>query len=137
MSLGRGEGNKELYEMKHYNEYLIKETVRTLRRNSTSSEKLLWQAVRNRNLKGVKFFRQHPIRFEIDGYKRFFVADFYCPEYKLVVELDGNIHERQKDYDMMRTHIMNIMGITVVRFKNEEIEFNLEKVLSELKEYIE
>ena len=122
--------------MKNYDEYLIKKTVRTLRRKSTSSEKLLWQAVRNRNLKGVKFFRQHPIRFEIDGYKRFFVADFYCPEYKFVVELDGNIHERQKDYDMLRTHIMNIMGITVVRFKNDEIENNCEEVLSVLKEYM-
>ena len=108
---------------------LIKQTVRKLRKNQTKSESMFWQAVRNRKLKGKKFLRQHPICFEIDGGRRFFVADFYCHEKRLVVEIDGKIHIRQKDYDGFRTHIINTLGIQVIRFKNEEIEMNLEAVL--------
>ena len=85
---------------------LIKETVRSLRINSTKGEKIFWEAVRNRKINGKKFLRQFPIKFEIFGQKRFFIADFYCFECKLVVELDGKIHERQKDYDEMRTQLI-------------------------------
>ena len=59
--------------------------------------------------------------------------DFYCAEHKLVIEIDGKIHERQKDYDEIRTYIMNTMGIKVIRFKNEEIENNCENIVSKLK----
>ena len=108
---------------------LIKQTIRKLRKNQTKSESMFWQAVRNRKLQGKKFLRQHPICFEIDDSKRFFVADFYCHEKRLVVEIDGKIHMRQKNYDALRTHIMNILGMQVIRFRNEEIEANLEAVL--------
>ena len=80
--------------------------------------------------------RQHPIRFEMDGRRRFFIADFYCHEKKLVLEIDGKIHQRQKDYDQLRTHIINTLGIKVIRFKNEEIEVNLELALDRLKEHL-
>jgi len=112
---------------------MIKETVRGLRKNSTKAEMKLWKAVRNRKLCGIKFFRQHPIGFEVDGKKQFFIADFYCSEKKLVVEIDGIIHEKQKDYDELRTYIMNKMEIKVMRFKNQEIEHNLNKVLTVLR----
>ena len=112
---------------------MIRETVRNLRMKNTPAEIIFWNAVRNRKLYGNKFFRQHPIIFEIDGQKRFFIADYYCSQKKLVVEIDGSIHEKQIDYDELRTHIMNIIGIKVVRFKNEDIEQNLDSVLSELK----
>ncbi len=115
---------------------MIKETVRDLRKNSTTAELIFWNAVRNRKLCRKKFFRQHPIRFEIDGQKRFFIADFYCSERKLVIEIDGSIHEMQKDYDVLRTHIINKMGLKVVRFKNEDIVYRLNKVLLRLKEEI-
>ena len=72
---------------------LIKQTVRDLRKNQTLSEVKIWKAVRNRKLKGKKFLRQHPIRFNMDGRKRFFIADFYCHEKNLVVEIDGKIHQ--------------------------------------------
>jgi len=87
-------------------------------------------------LKSKKFLRQHPIRFEMDGRRRFFIADFYCHEKKLVLEIDGKIHQRQKDYDQLRTHIINTLGIKVIRFKNEEIEVNLELALDRLKEHL-
>ncbi len=115
---------------------LIKQTVRNLRKNSTKNETLFWEAVRNRKLNGKKFLRQHALQFVIDGKRRFFIADFYCHEKKLVVEIDGTVHERQKDYDELRTYIINKLGIQVVRFKNEEIENNLEKVFKELKELL-
>lgn len=99
----------------------ISKIIRELRRLQTKSEKAFWELVRNRNL-GVKFLRQFAISFEYEDKNRFFIADFYCSEKKLVVEIDGKIHEKQKDYDELRTQIINRLGIRVIRFTNEEIE---------------
>ena len=118
--------------MKSGKNSVIIETARALRRKSTPSESILWQKLRNRKLNGAKFHRQHAIKFIFDGRKRFFVADFYCSEHKLVIEIDGEIHDRQKDYDEMRTYIMNTHGIKVIRFKNEEVEYNCETVMMKI-----
>ena len=80
--------------------------------------------------------RQYPIAFLLNGEKRFFVADFYCAEHNLVVEVDGKIHERQKDHDEMREWIIQKIGYTVVRFTNETIENRLDEVIKELKKRI-
>ena len=64
------------------------------------------------------------------------MADFYCHEKKLVLEIDGKIHLGQKDYDELRTHIINALGIKVIRFRNEEIEENFEEVLGWLREHL-
>lgn len=101
---------------------IIKSTVRQLRRNQTGSEEIFWGFVRNRQFHGRKFFRQHPIQFFYNGEKRFFVADFYCAKLKLVIEIDGKIHEQQKEYDEMRTFIINQLGIRVIRITNEEVQ---------------
>ena len=114
----------------------IKEIVRNLRKNQTKSEALVWHAVRNRKLKTKKFVRQYPIQFEMDNRKRFFVADFYCHEKRLVVEIDGKIHERQKDYDEMRTNIIEILNMTVIRFKNEEVENHFDSVIEKIETYL-
>ena len=119
--------------MKSSKNTVIIETSSALRKKSTKSESILWHELRNRKLHGAKFHRQYVIKFIVDGHKRFFIADFYCPEHKLVIEIDGKIHERQKDYDEMRTYIINTMGIKVVRFKNKEIENNRKNVVSKLK----
>ena len=111
---------------------LIIETARALRRKNTRCESILWQKLRNKKLNGAKFHRQHAIKFIIDRHKRFFVADFYCPEHKLVIEIDGKIHERQKEYDELRTYIINTIGIKVIRFKNVEVENNFENVVSKI-----
>jgi len=118
--------------MKNSENSAIVETARALRRKNTKCESILWQKLRNKQLDGAKFHRQHAIKFIIDGRKRFFIPDFYCSEHKLVIEIDGKIHERQKDYDELRTYIMNTMGIKVIRFKNEEVENNFENVLSKI-----
>ena len=122
--------------MKSSENSVIIETARALRRKSTKGESILWQQLRNKKLNGAKFQRQHAVKFIIDRRKRFFVADFYCSEHKLVIEIDGKIHDRQKDYDEMRTFIMNTMGIKVIRFKNEEVKNNCESVESKLKKVL-
>ncbi len=101
---------------------IIKATVRQLRRNQTESERIVWEIIRDRRMDGRKFYRQFPIQFEYYGKKRFFVADFYCAELKLVLEIDGKIHERQRDYDKLRTFIINALGIKVMRIANEKVQ---------------
>jgi very-short-patch-repair endonuclease len=108
---------------------------RDLRRRQTRSEKILWVKIRNRNFLGKKFYRQHPIFFEYCGKTSFFIADFYSHQPKLVIEIDGKSHNYQEDYDTMRTYIINQLGIKVVRFRNAEIDENLNGVLKQLKEY--
>ncbi len=104
--------------------------ARELRQRATEAEEKLWTLLRNRKLKGKKFRRQHPIA----GY----VADFYCHETKLVIELDGNFHTTQeaKVYDNLRTTMLNEMGITVLRFWNEELINDPSKVLQKISDYL-
>jgi len=99
----------------------ITQMVRELRKNETLAEKIFWELVRNRQIKGKKFRRQYPITFEWNDKIRYFVADFYCHECKLIIEIDGGIHELQKDYDILRTNIINHFGIKVIRFSNDEV----------------
>ena len=111
---------------------LAKQTARDLRKCRTRAENIFQNFVRNRSFQNLKFRRQHPIEFKYENQKRFFIADFYCFEIKLVVEIDGGIHETQKDYDELRTLIINELGIKVVRFSNEEVMNNIEKVKKDL-----
>jgi very-short-patch-repair endonuclease len=106
---------------------------RDLRKKSTPAERIFWEAVRNRKIMNKKFNRQFPIYFDLLGKETFYIADFFCFEEKLVIEIDGGYHERQKDYDSLRTEIINSLGIKVIRFKNDEIENNLIFVLQKLK----
>lgn len=106
----------------------ITKLARELRRRQTPAENILWKELRNRQLFGVKFFRQHPIICEIDrGKIHFFIPDFYSSEQKLVIELDGKIHDYQKDYDRERDLIIEKKDLKVIRFKNEEVN-NLDKL---------
>ena len=100
----------------------ITNLARQHRKNPTKAEAEFWKSVKNRQWEGIKWHRQKPIvHSEIMGEKCFFIADFYCPEYKLIVELDGTIHEDQQEYDKNRTFILKKMGYTVLRFRNEEV----------------
>lgn len=115
---------------------LIKQIVRSLRRNQTESEATLWETLRNRKISGKKFLRQHPIIFNWEGEKRFIITDFYCHESKLIVEVDGGVHEKQKEYDNMRDFIVKSMGFKVIRFKNDEILKNLQGVIDTINKEI-
>ncbi|MCF8238124.1 MAG: endonuclease domain-containing protein [Saprospiraceae bacterium] len=92
---------------------------RVLRKTMTREEALLWQQVRNRQLDGYKFRRQHPIEYvEENGWRSSFIADFYCAEKRLIIELDGAVHDGREDYDEMRTHMLIQLGYRVCRIKN-------------------
>ena len=84
-----------------------------LRRRLTEPEQLLWKQLRNRQLLGFKFRRQHPIGP--------YVADFACLNSRLVIELDGRLHDKYTAYDETRTTFLETKGFTVVRFRNIEI----------------
>jgi len=115
---------------------IAKNLARELRRNSTPSEKLFWEVVRNRKLDDKKFYRQYPIYFDLLGKETFFIADFYCHEEKLVVEIDGAYHQRQKDYDELRTAVINLLGIRVIRFSNKQVVVELKNVLNQITTFI-
>ena len=118
-----------------YNDNLHKEAIgklyqygRELRKESTEAEKLLWNELRNRKLNGLKFRRQHPLDK--------FIVDFYCNEKKLVVELDGGVHDEKinKEYDEARTAMLAGLNIIVLRFKNEDVINNMKNVLRKINE---
>jgi very-short-patch-repair endonuclease len=114
---------------------IIRTLVRDLRKNQTKSEKILWNILRNQKLVGQKFLRQHAICFTYQERNRFFIADFYCFDAKLVIELDGKIHESQVEYDEYRTFLINQLGIRVERIKNEELK-DMTAIIDKIKEFL-
>ena len=104
--------------------------AKELRRNMTPAEKILWQYLRNDQLNGYHFRRQHPIKQ--------FVADFYCAKADLIVELDGGIHNNPEvqEHDINRTVELENMGITVIRFTNEEIYNDINNVIEKIISYL-
>jgi very-short-patch-repair endonuclease len=108
-----------------------------LRRNQTDAEELLWKKLRGRRFKGIKFLRQHPIIFEYYRKKRFVVADFYCHKSKLIIELDGGIHEKQKDYDDARDYVIKSLGLRVLRFTNEKVFRDTREVLEDIEKHLD
>ena len=102
--------------------------ARDLRKRMTEAEELLWSNLRDKKLDGLKFRRQHPIWR--------FIADFYCHKAKLVIELDGGIHQEieTKERDINRTAEIERFDIKVIRFTNEEVLENIEEVLFKIKE---
>jgi len=109
---------------------------RELRRNQTEEENKLWQQLRNRKFKNLKFLRQHPIVYDLKENKpQFFIADFYCDEKKLVIEVDGKIHDSQKEYDESRDFILKELGLTTLRIKNEEC-VDIYNVLKRIAEFL-
>ncbi len=101
--------------------------ARQLRRAQTPSESILWETLRNRQLAGYKFYRQHPLVYDFRIRYLFFIADFYSAELRLVIELDGKIHDYQKDRDEERDEIIIARGLRVLRMKNEAVK-NIESV---------
>jgi len=98
--------------------------ARKMRHESVTTEFQLWQCLRNRQLNGFKFRRQHP--------KPPFIANFYCAEVKLVVELDGDSHSEQQTYDASRTLRLERDGLHVIRFVNDDVHRFLDAVLEEI-----
>lgn len=100
-----------------------------LRKYTTAAEKHLWEKLNKKQL-GYKFRRQHPIKF--------FIADFYCHQLKLVIEIDGEIHRlpERKEYDNNREAELEQLDIRVIRFTNQEVRDNIDGVIEEIRKLI-
>jgi very-short-patch-repair endonuclease len=98
-----------------------------LRKNQTPQEVILWEVLSNKKL-GVKFRRQHSIGS--------YIVDFYCHEKKLVIELDGSQHMKQKEYDTERDNFLKSHNITTIRFWNNHIDESLDGVVMKILEVI-
>ena len=92
---------------------------------------MLWQKLRDRALCGLKFRREH----QIDCW----IVDFYCPELRLIVEVDGGIHDDpdQKVYDEQRSAQLSEKGLTILRFTNEEVIRDISRVMLRLENHVE
>ncbi len=102
--------------------------ARELRKNMTDAERKLWNHLRNRQLGGLKFRRQHPIGK--------YVVDFVCFEKKIVIEVDGSQHLENRIYDAERTEWLEKQGFKVIRVWNNDVLNEIEVVLEELYEEI-
>ena len=104
------------------------EVARDFRKEPTPSEQLLWQALRNRQVDGRKFRRQQPIGP--------FVVDFFCGAERLIVEVDGPIHEQQRQQDEQRQELLESLGLRFLRVSANEVEADLEGVVEEIRQAI-
>lgn len=104
------------------------EIARQFRKQPTKSEKILWQALRGKKLDGHKFRRQQPIGS--------FIVDFYNSPYRLVVEVDGSVHDNQIELDQARQEILELIGLNILRVSAEEVEKNLPSVLNKIRSKI-
>ena len=113
--------NNKIHTLPHLLEYRS-----ALRKNLTPAEATLWKSLKNRQLNGRKFVRQHSIEN--------FIVDFYCSSENLIVELDGQVHfnamASQNDFE--RTQRLQELGYTVIRFENKLIFQDIEAVLHEI-----
>ena len=109
-----------------YNHELTKK-ARENRKNPSSVEKRLWfKVLQSKQLVGLKFTRQKPL----DEY----IVDFYCAELMMAVEIDGDTHADQENYDKQRTAKLNRLGIEVIRYTNQDVMNNIEGVYADLLE---
>mgnify|MGYP001160646387 FL=1 len=107
---------------------LIKEIRDGLKKNPTNAENLLWKSLRNKKT-GYKIRRQHVI----DN----FIADFVCLPKKVVIEIDGKIHQFRKEYDDMRSSRFEELGYVVIRFTNEDVESDVDSVFLRIKQFLD
>ncbi|HRJ28308.1 MAG TPA: class I tRNA ligase family protein [Cyclobacteriaceae bacterium] len=117
-----GERGYETSEKKYW--HLLKEFSKENRKNQTEAETIIWNQVRDSKL-GHKIRRQHAIGI--------FIADFVCLDKRLVIEIDGDYHNKTKEYDQARTEFLNSEGFSVIRFSNSEVINNLQDVISSIK----
>ena len=97
-----------------------------LRKSMTPAEKILWERLRNRQIKGLRFRRQHPIKD--------FIVDFFCYDAMLIIEVDGEVHDdtHQSERDEQRTIILKKLGIKELRFTNQEVINQTDEVITEI-----
>ena len=117
----------ELPDMFYGAKRTIFQNAYDLRKNMTPAEKILQERL-NKNKLGVRFKAQHPIDI--------FIVDFYCHKHKMVIEVDGEVHLSQKEYDEGRTAELERWDLTIIRFTNNQVLNDIEKVIEKIKECI-
>ena len=107
------------------------QNARSLRKNATVPERILWDSLRGRKLNGWKFRRQHPIGQ--------FVLDFFCREKAVAIEVDGEVHTQMEvaDHDMERDKFLRLQGVRIIRFTNNQVVDDLPQALEEIKKVLE
>jgi len=111
-----------------FNDPDLKHRRKVLRKNQTDAEKVFWSHVRNRQFHGMKFLRQYSVGP--------YILDFYCPEIKTAIELDGGQHNEsgEKAYDAVRSEYLQAQGIDVLRFWDHEVLLDMQGVLAKVEE---
>jgi very-short-patch-repair endonuclease len=102
----------------------LKSIAKEMRRKPTEAEDLLWQRLRKHQLLGFKFRRQHSIER--------FIVDFYCAEARVVLEIDGSIHQYREEEDLIRQDYIKSLGLRLLRFSNNDVLNNLDEVLEQI-----
>ncbi|PCH67076.1 MAG: hypothetical protein COC01_06620 [Bacteroidetes bacterium] len=104
------------------------EFSRTLRLNETEAEKVIWERLKKKQVMGYRFRRQHPIMY--------FIADFYCHTTKLIIEIDGKVHDirEQYEYDQGKDFELMEQGLRVLRFTNDQIFSDIDTVITTIKQ---
>ena len=110
---------------------ILFEFAKKLRNNPTETESFLWDFLSKNEFSSIRFKRQHPVLY--------FIADFYCHKAKLIIEIDGGYHQisEQYQYDVNRDAELEKLGLKTIRFTNEQVLFETEKVLQEIRTEIE
>ena len=113
-----------------YNKTSEKGKRRTLRQNTTQAEALVWARLRNRQVENCKFRRQYSVQS--------FVLDFYCPELRLAIEIDGESHNSDEAiaYDRLRQSAIAALGIQFLRFTNQQVYEHLDTVLEQIAQVV-
>ncbi len=103
--------------------------AKQLRNALTPAEMLLGRKLKEQ-FSSYRFRAQHPVNY--------FIADFYCHQAKLIIEIDGSVHDTvdQVEYDANRTYILEEFGLTVIRFRNEEVEQDMKQVLTKISQFL-
>jgi very-short-patch-repair endonuclease len=106
----------------------LKPIARQMRTKPTEAENLLWQRLRAYHLSGFKFRRQHNVER--------FIVDFYCAKAKLVIEVDGPIHQYQGEEDSIRQEYLERQGLKVLRFSNDLVLSNIDDVIKKISSFL-
>ncbi|MFQ6729669.1 MAG: endonuclease domain-containing protein, partial [Alphaproteobacteria bacterium] len=106
----------------------LRKNARELRKNSTLSEVLLWNLLKNKRANGLDFDRQRIIGN--------YIVDFYCPKLNLVIEIDGCSHDNKYTYDKKRDNYLKSLGLHIVHFDDHDVKFNIDKVILTIEEII-
>ena|SRR5690606_6009422 len=115
----------------------VLDLAKQMRRQSTKAEQHFWVKARNRQIMGYKFRRQHVIECKIDySFTKYYIADFYCASKRVIIELDGGIHEQLKDEDFIRTETLSNWGYKILRFTNSQVLNHWDEVESQIINYL-